>query len=269
MRACSRGLRARQGIVAALFTALGGSPAAAEDVTVYAAASLTNAVTAIADAYQAAGLGAVTLVSGSSGALANQIVQGAPADVYLSANADWIAFLAENAAIAADKVHVFASNSLVVILPPGSGLALDARDDADAALGGLLAGQRIVIGDPATAPVGAYARQALTSLGVWPAIEDGLILAQDATAALTYVSRDAVDAGIVYRTDAAQADVIVLATLPAGSHDPISYFAAPVLGGNAVAAEEFLALLLGNQGQAVLDALGFAPPQESTVDSAQ
>lgn len=255
--------------VSAILIAFGGRGALADNVTVYAAASLTNAVTSIAEAYRQAGLGAVTLVTGSSGALANQILQGAPADVYLSANADWIAFLAGNEAIAAGAVHVFASNSLVVIVPPGSSLAIDAGGDAEAALSGLLAGQRIVIGDPATAPVGAYARQALTSLGLWPAIEPGLILAQDATAALTFVSRDAVDAGIVYGTDAAQAEVIVLATLPAGSHDPISYFAAPVSGGSAVAAEEFLALLLGNEGQAVLDGLGFAPPPEGTVDTAR
>ena len=234
------------------------APAVAqEDVRVYAAASLATAVTALADAYADAGLGEVTLVTGSSGALANQIAQGAPADVYLSANREWVDFLVENRAVAAEAVISFAGNRLVVIVPPGA--ERDTGDGGAEALAAALDGLRIAVGDPAVAPVGAYARQALTTLGLWQALEPNLVPAQDTSAALAYVTRDAVDAGIVYATDAALTDVHVVATLPEDSHDPIRYYAAPVAGGDPAAAAAFLDMLIGDAGAEVLGGLGFSP----------
>ena len=255
---CREGRRPVLGmaVAAALLTAT--VEVRAEDVRVYVAASLTAAVTELADAYAAAGRGEVVLVTGSSGALANQIVHGAPADIFLSANSEWVDYLVENQAVASDAVSVFAGNRLVLIAPQGSELA--GNNVTPDALAIVLQDRRIVIADPQLAPVGAYARQALTALGLWPAVEPRLILAADATAALAYVSRDAVDFGIVYATDAALVAVTVIAEFPATSHDPIRYFAAPVAGGDAAAADAFLDLLLGEDGQAVLEGLGFAPP---------
>lgn len=247
----------RRGGALALMLAASAPAAAQNDVRVYAAASLTTAVTALAEAYAEAGLGEVTLVTGSSGALANQIAQGAPADVYLSANREWVDFLVENRAVAADEVIGFAGNRLVVIVPPGA--ELDTGDGDAEAIAAALDGLRIAAGDPAVAPVGAYARQALTTLGLWAALEPNLVLAQDTSAALAYVTRDAVDAGIVYATDAALTEVRVVATLPGESHDPIRYWAAPVEGGNAAAAAAFLDMLAGDAGSEALGELGFTP----------
>lgn len=236
--------------------------AVAEQVRVYCAASLTSAVTALAQRYEDNGLGDVVLVTGASGTLANQIVHGAPADVFLSANRDWINFLIENQAIAEGAVTQFASNALVLVVPEDSDLQLDQATSNE--LSAALEGRRVVIGDPDVAPVGAYAKQALTTLNLWTVIEPNIVLAQDATAALTYVSRGAVDAGIVYRTDAALTDVRSLVTLPAESHDPVAYFAAPVTEGNAAAADAFLALITGEEGRAVLTDAGFTLPANET-----
>ena len=236
--------------------------ASAEQVRVYCAASLTTAVSALAESYENAGLGDVVLVTGASGALANQIVHGAPADVFLSANEDWVDFLIENQAIAEDAVTRFASNELVLVVPVDSELHVD--PPTLEALAAALEGRRIVIGDPAVAPVGVYARQALTTLDLWPVVEPNIVFAQDATAALTYVSRGAVDAGIVYRTDAALTDVLTLATLPPASHDPITYYAAPVAQGNATAAAAFLTLITSDQGRTVLANSGFTLPATET-----
>lgn len=249
----------RRGAIAVLaLSAMAPAAAMAENVRVYAAASLTAAVTVLADAYAAAGLGQLTAVTGSSGALANQIVQGAPADVYLSANRDWVDFLIDNGAVVADAVVVFAGNRLVVIAPPDS--TLNAGDGGAAALAEALDGLRLAWGDPAVAPVGVYARQAVTALGLWPALQPNLVFAQDANATVAFVARDAVDAGIVYATDARGADVRVITTLPETAHDPIRYFAAPVVGGNAAGAAAFLAMLHGEIGGGVLAELGFTAP---------
>jgi molybdate transport system substrate-binding protein len=193
---------------------------AADRVTIYAAASLTSALEELASQAKAQDLD-MRLSLGSSSTLAKQVAQGAPADLFFSANETWMDYLDQQGLVEPGTRTNLLGNALVVIAPKGETFSVRPEKGFDFA--GAFTG-RLALGDPSHVPAGIYAKQALESLGWWPALADRLAPAVDVRAALSYVERGECKAGIVYATDAAISDgVEVIATLPPASHEPIVY----------------------------------------------
>ncbi|MBE3639993.1 molybdate ABC transporter substrate-binding protein [Mangrovicoccus algicola] len=232
-------------------------PAAADTVTVFAAASLKDAMDRIAPAFhEATGHDLAVSLAGSS-ALARQIEAGAPADVFISANETWMDHLDDAGLIAADTRFDLAGNALVMAGPDGAApVVLD--DTLTATLGeGKLA---MALVD--AVPAGIYGKAALSSLGLWDAVAPQVAQADNVRAALALVAMGAAPLGIVYATDAAaEPRVDVVATFPADSHDAILYPAAALAGHEGAAAAAFLDYLQGDEAGAVLTELGFTLPQ--------
>ena len=198
-------------------------PALAAAQSVFAAASLSSALAELATHYEG-----MRLSVASSSTLAKQIAAGAPADIYFSANAEWMDYLQARQHIEQDTRVDLLGNTLVVIASKEGPFAVRLARDFDFA--GAFAG-RLALGDPDHVPAGQYARQALEQLGWWPALKSRIAPAPDVRAALVYVERGECAAGLVYTTDAAQSDrVITLATVPDSLHRPIVYPAAIVKG---------------------------------------
>ncbi|MCG8595289.1 MAG: molybdate ABC transporter substrate-binding protein [Kiloniellales bacterium] len=230
-----------------------------ETVTVFAAASTTDAVTEIAALYAAKSGVAVRPVFAASSTLARQIVQGAPADLYLSANPRWMDHLAERELVAPGSRLDLLGNALVLIAP------LDFEAEVGVAAGfdlaGLLDGRPLALADPDHVPAGIYAKAALTHLGVWPQAAGRTAYAANVRAALALVDRAEAAAGIVYATDVAIArNVRVLDHLPAGSHPPIRYPLAMIAGRQSAAAAAFHAFLQGPEAAARFRTRGFTLP---------
>lgn len=227
---------------------------AEEPVTVFAAASTITALEEAAERYAADGHPAPRLVFASSGILARQIDNGAPADLFLSANRRWMEWLARRGMIEGRSVDLL-KNRLVLIQPydaPGS-LKLDSS------LTQRLTGHRLALGDPDHVPAGIYAKAALESMGLWMDIEDRVVRLPNVRAALLLVERGEAMAGIVYATDAAiSAHVRIADTVPAGSHPPIVYPAAVVSGNGRGRGQAFLDFLQTRRALAVFERHGFA-----------
>ncbi|MXP64121.1 molybdate ABC transporter substrate-binding protein [Roseomonas sp. M0104] len=219
----------RRTLLAALLAAPAAAPALprraraqAAPLTVFAAASLQDALRAQAAAWEEAGRPAPRMSFAASSTLARQIEQGAPADLFASADEQWMDYLAKRDLILPGSRRATLSNSLVLIAPPDQAQPLEPREGAEL-LARLGAGGRLAVGDPAHVPAGIYARQALTSLGLWQELEPRLARADNVRAALLLVERGEAPLGIVYGTDARVAKVSVVGTFPPESHPPISY----------------------------------------------
>lgn len=235
------------------------APAAmAQDVLVLAAASTKNAVEKLASQFKAKTGATVTSSFAASSALAKQIENGAPADIFISADLDWMDYLQQRNLIKTDSRVNLLGNELVVVVPKGSTLK------PDLSKGGKLAEQlgdgRLATGDPSNVPVGKYAKAALEKLGQWSAVEPKLARADSVRAALVLVSRGEVPVGIVYRTDAAvDPGVDVAAAFPPDSYPPITYPAALVASSKTAAAASFLDYMKSPDGMAVWKEFGFVP----------
>jgi len=254
-----RSLVALGAFAAVLAAALCAIPATArEPVTVFAAASLTDAVERIAESFEAETGTPVRLSFASSSTLARQITAGAPAQIYLSANERWMDHVAEAGLIAPETRVSALGNRLVLIAPADSPLA-DVAIDGELDLTALLDdGERIAVGDPDHVPAGLYAKDALASLGLWEAAADHLARTADVRAALALVATGEAPLGIVYATDAAVSDdVKVLGRFPEDSHTPITYPFAIVAGAATPAVEAFFAYLRGPEAAAVFEDAGF------------
>lgn len=225
-------------------------------LTVSAAVSLKAPLERAASAWEARGHAKVTLNTAASGVLLAQIERGAPVDVFVSASRDEIDRLARSAAIVAGTRRAVAGNRLVAIVPAGG---LVPRAFADLARPGY---DRIAIGNPATVPAGRYARDALTSAGIWDDVAPRLVFAESVRQVLDWVARGEAAAGIVYRTDVAleRGEVAAGAEAPAGSHPPIVYEACAVTGGHEAEAREFLEFLASREAAALFSSHGFEPP---------
>ena len=189
---------------------------------VFAAASLTDALQEV-DAAFTADTGIPVKVSfAASSVLAKQIEAGAPADVFFSADHEWMDYLAQRNLLKSGSRRDLLGNALVLIAPSDSGLRLKIVPGFD--LAGALGGGRLATGDPDSVPAGLYARAALTQLGVWERVSDHLARAENVRTALAYVARGEAPLGIVYQTDAqAEKRVRVVDVFPADSHPPIVY----------------------------------------------
>lgn len=238
-----------------------GPAAADEPVTVFGAASLTDALEEAGRVWHERGGGTVRFSFASSSTLARQIEAGAPAQIFASANERWMDYLAERGRIvAASRVSPIA-NTLVAIVPADSRTRtaeLGPSTDLAALLG---PDGRIAVGDPAHVPAGIYAQQALESLGLWAAAEPRLVRTDNVRAALALVERGEAPLGIVYATDARiSAGVRVVGTFPPGSHAPITYPFALVDGAGGDTARALLAFLTGPDGIAIFERFGFSRP---------
>ena len=250
----------RCGFAVLLLALLATTTQAAERVlTVFAAASLTNVLQDAGDAYTAQTKQPVRFSFAASSALARQIESGAPADVFVSADQDWMDYLQARKLIAPSTRANIVANTLVLVAPADSAVALKIAPGFGlaAALG---ADGRLATGDPASVPVGKYAQAALTSLGAWPAIEKRIVAADNVRTALNFVARGEAPLGIVYATDAkAEPRVRVVDTFPASTHEPITYPAAATSTAGPEAAD-FLKFLQGPAARALFDKAGFGRP---------
>ncbi|WP_333714575.1 molybdate ABC transporter substrate-binding protein [Yoonia sp.] len=221
------------------------------EVLVFAAASLKEPLDRIA-----AEFGDVTVSYGGSGAQARQVLLGAPADVVLLANEAWMTALQDAQAVQPESVADFASNRLVFVGPAGSAPLDLTREAIDARRGG----GRIATGLTEAVPAGIYAKAALQSLDLWDAFAPHLAEVDNVRAALALVARGQAPLGIVYRTDVrVTPEVTEVAAFPETAHPPIRYTAAVTRDAKDAAAD-FLAYLLGPEGQDILAEYGFLPP---------
>jgi len=250
----------RYGMAALLLALCATASQAAERVlTVFAAASLTNVLQEAGDAYTAETKSPVRFSFAASSALARQIESGAPADVFVSADQDWMNYLqARNLLAPATRANIVA-NTLVLVAPADSNIALRIAPGfaLAAALG---ADGRLATGDPASVPVGKYAQAALTKLGIWPSVEKRVVAADNVRTALNFVARGEAPLGIVYASDAkTEPKVRVVDTFPASTHEPITYPAAATSTAGPGAAA-FLKFLRGPTARALFDRAGFGRP---------
>ena len=250
----------RRFLVAAAIAALfhPGIAHAQNTVTVFAAASLKNALDAANAAFtEQTGIKAVVSYAASS-ALVKQIEAGAPADVFISADVRWMDYAAERKLIRPDTRVNLLGNSLVLIAPKTSQLtSVPIGRDFDIAA---LAGQgRIAVANVQSVPAGRYAKAALQSLGAWTAAaEKKLAMAENVRAALAFVARGEVPVGIVYATDAkAEPSVKVIATFPEGSHPPIVYPLAATAAASSPESERYIAFLRSRVAKTVFERHGF------------
>ena len=231
---------------------------APEKITVFAAASLTDVLQEIGKAFRENTGVAVRFSFAASSALAKQVDTGAPADAFVSADIEWMDYLANHGSVDLESRRNVAGNELVLIAPAGSDVRLAIAKDFP--LAAALGEGRLAVADPASVPAGRYAKAALTSLGVWAQVEPKLAPAENVRAALALVSRGEAPLGIVYRTDArVDPKVRVVSAFPAGSYPPIVYPAARLANG-AEAAAAFVEFLARADAQRIFARYGFTAP---------
>ncbi|MBL4833700.1 MAG: molybdate ABC transporter substrate-binding protein [Pseudomonas sp.] len=237
-----------------MFLATGS--AMADPLRVFAAASLGGAMDAVATEWSAESGVPVSLAYAGSSALARQVQQGAPADIFISANTAWMDALERSGDIQPDSRRVLLTNTLVLIahgqaaseLPIEHGFALRSR------LGDSMLAMALVDAVPA----GIYGKQALTRLGIWPSISDRVAQTDNVRAALALVARGEAALGVVYASDAlAEPGVAVIGRFPADSHDPITYPAALTAQGDHPQARAFLDYLGGERARDAFRQAGF------------
>lgn len=237
---------------------LHSSPASTEEknLTVFAAASMKNALDDVDAAYTARTGVKVVASYAASSVLAKQIDQGAPADIFLSADTDWMDYVATRKAISTATRTNLLGNSIVLIAPKDS--AIDKVTIASGFDLAKLAGSgRIATGDVSSVPAGKYAKAALEKLGAWEAAAPKFAMAENVRAALTLVARGEAVLGIVYATDAkVEPEVKILGTFPADSHPPIIYPVAATTSAGPKAAD-YLAFLHSSAAKTIFEKYGF------------
>lgn len=228
-------------------------PVSAAEVRLSAAASLTDAVKELTSAFAVASPGISFQPNfGSSGALARQIVEGAPADLFISANQKWMDYLVQEREVSKETVRTLGGNRLVFV---------GAKGVRAASLKELPSLGRIAVGSPRSVPAGEYAKQALEKAGIWGTLASGgrLVMAEDVRQTLLYADRGEVDGAFVYRTDALLArDLKVLFEVPQNLYDPVTYPVALTLQGmKNPAAVAFYNYLKRPEAKKILQKYGF------------
>lgn len=225
----------------------------AGETTVFAAASLTDALKDIAAAYEKAGGDKVRFNFAGSNTLARQIEAGAPADVFISADEAQMDALVARGLIAAGTRKPLLGNTLVIVTAPDGPAIAKVADLAAPSIG------RFAMGDPMAVPAGVYARKYLEQQGLWKTLQPKAIPVESVRAALAVVESGNVDAGIVYKTDAAVSHKVKIALeVPASEAPPIIYPVAMVADSrHAAAAGKFLVYLAGREAGAVFVKFGF------------
>lgn len=245
-------------------TARAGTAPDLKRPVVFAAASLTDALSQVGAVWQSQGHAAPRFSFASSSVLARQIDQGAPADLFLSADETWMDWLAKRDRLDAATRRDLIGNRLVLVERAASLKPVKLAPGVD--LAGILGTDgRLAVGDPASVPAGIYGKQALTALGLWDSVKDRLAPAENVRAALLLVERGEAPAGIVYASDVRAASKLgVAGVFPESSHPPIIYPGA-VLKAAAMPeqAGQLLSFLAGATAQALFHNLGFSSPPRS------
>jgi molybdate transport system substrate-binding protein len=238
------------------------APASEKGPTVFAAASLKNALDAVAADWRDKTGQEVVISYAATSALAKQIGQRAEADVFVSADQAWMDYLAERGLIVPGSRFDLLSNRLVLIAPKDSTLQVTLEPSVP--LAKLLGDGRLALAGVDAVPAGRYAKAALKSLLVWDEVEDRLAQAENVRAAMRLVSRGEAPLGIVYASDAAaDATVKVLGVFPQDSHKPIVYPAARLADSPSPEAGDFLAYLRTPQAASRFEQHGFSRPSET------
>lgn len=254
MRALRGCVRLRAFVFAAAL--LGCQYASAADLRVFAAASLTDALDeALTVCAAQADISAIGVYAGS-GTIARQIEQGAPADIYISANPQWMDWLEERDRIAKDTRVDLVGNKLVLVR----------REDVPLVLIGsknwfdLITEQRFAIANSSSVPAGLYAKQYLENVGLWERLnaQQGLLEASNVRESLTWVMRGEAGYGIVYSTDVAKTERLAITEIDEGLHDPIRYPAAVIADNDGTEARRLLACLQGEEASDVFKSFGFS-----------
>ena len=236
--------------------AVPGAAFAAEKVTVFAAASLKNALDAANAAWKAEKGGEVTASYAASSALAKQVEEGAPADLFISADLAWMDYLAERKLIKDDTRVNLLGNRLVLVAPKDKADAVEIKQGMD--LAGLIGDGRIAMGEVKSVPAGKYGKAALEKLGLWSSVEGKVAGADSVRAALALVSRGEAPYGIVYQTDAAaDKNVAIVGTFPEDSHPPIIYPVAILANSASTDAAAYLDFLKSDKAKAFFTEQGF------------
>lgn len=231
--------------------------AAAQQITVSAAASLTDAFKELGPKFEAANAGmTVRFNFAASGVLLQQISQGAPVDVFVSADQETMTRGADQKLIDPATRRDFVSNSLVLVEPAQGGPGLQSLQDLSGAKV-----RKIAVGKTATVPAGRYTKQVLDAANLWTALEPKMVQADSVRQVLDYVGRGEADAGFVYRTDAAiMADKVKVVLTPAGSAPVLYPLAVVAESRNKAAAQAFTAFLFTDAAQQTLARFGFGKP---------
>lgn len=255
--------RARHGaafltaLLAAMLAALATpAHAAGRGPLVLAASSLQEALTVAAESWARKGHARPVLSFAASSALARQIAAKAPADLFFSADQEWMDYIASrNLVVPATRVDLL-TNRLVIVAPASSRVSLAVRPAFP--LAAALGGGRLALADPDAVPAGRYAKEALTRLKVWPSVEGSVARAENVRAALALVARGAAPLGIVYATDArAEGSVRVAGWIPANAHWPIIYPVARLAASTNPEAEAFRRYLVSPEGKGIFRRFGF------------
>ena len=237
---------------AALIAILLPFPVAAQDLTVFAAASLQTALDQIAIDWRGLTGDHVVIAYGGSAGLAKQIIAGAPADLFISAAESWMDAVEQDGLIWGDSRISFLGNDLVLIAHRADIAPIQLDENTD--LAGLLDGGKIAMGQIDTVPAGQYGHQALTNLGLWDQVAPLVVQTENVRAALALVSLGEADFGIVYNSDALAGNSHIIARFPPNSHAPVRYPAALI---HSNLADPFLAYLGADQAKAIFAAQGF------------
>ncbi len=245
--------------VAALAIGLSASAAfAAEQIKIFAAASVAPSLQKIADTYKAGKDIEFQITPAASGALAKQIEAGAPADIFISADLKWMTYTVDKGFIKEGSNFNLLGNTLVLVAAKDDVVKVDFADKAS--LPAALGKERLAVGEAKSVPAGAYAEEALKSLGLYDTVSPLFAPAENVRVALQMVARGEAKLGIVYGTDAAaEPGVAVIATFPEDSHKPIVYPIGLTKTAPAAAAD-FVAYLKGPEADAVFSAAGFVKP---------
>ena len=242
-------------VLAAFALTFSSAIAQAADVTVFAAASLKNALDAVVADYQRESGKRVAVSYAASSALARQIEQGAPADIFFSADLDWMDYLQERALIKRETRRALLGNRIVLVAPA------DQQKPVELKAGGLsaaLGNGRLATASVASVPAGRYGKAALENLGLWGEVSGKLAEAENVRAALAFVSRGEAPLGLVYETDAkADSKVAVVARFPETSHPPIVYPVALTASSKSAEAAAFLDVLRNKKSAEAFTREGF------------
>ncbi len=257
--ACLRHLALHGVLAIALLTP---SAARADDLLVFAAASLKPSLDEILATPEAAALGGVKASYAASSQLAKQIEAGAPAALFVSADQDWMDYVEQRKLVVDGTRANLLGNALVLVAPKDSTVKLDIAPGFALATA-LGKDGRLALAEPNSVPAGKYAKTALTRLGVWDAVAARVVSADNVRAALNFVARAEAALGVVYRSDAVSEPAVrVVATFPDATHAPIVYPVAILAGHDTPAARKLLELLRAPAEQAIFRDHGFdAPPR--------
>ena len=241
-----------------LTVGLAGQAVAAETVTVFAAASLTNALQDIAQQYQQGKEVKIVSSFASSSTLARQIEQGAPADLFISADQQWMDYAAQKKTLDDASRVTLLGNDLVLVAAEAKAQPVTISKTTD--WKNLLKGQRLSVGDPDHVPAGIYAKEALQKLGAWSELEPVLARGNSVRAALALVERNETPYGIVYGSDAiVSKKVTVVGIFPADSHKPVEYPMAMLKDHQSASVTAFYNYLKGPDAAVVFKRYGFTP----------